>query len=303
MAEHGFHEGELAVQRRAGVHAQVARLGSSMLAIPNLSGGIGTFLADRDFAVLTARDADGRLWASPLVASAGFLEASGRALAIHTAPDSDDPLSGLGEGQPVGLLAIDFATRRRVRVNGILVGAGANGLRISVDQAFGNCPKYIQQRHLDHSEHVTPVAGHVARADRLDAEHTALITRADTFFLGTIHPDRGADASHRGGPPGFVRVEDGQLWWPDYPGNNMFNSFGNLAVDPTAALLFVEFDRGATLHLSGTATVEWTAPNIQGDDGGVGRRLRFTVGSIVSRLGLGVQSGPPRPSPHNPPIT
>jgi predicted pyridoxine 5'-phosphate oxidase superfamily flavin-nucleotide-binding protein len=303
MAEQGFHEGELAVQRRAGVHAQAARLGSAMLAIPNLSGGIGSFLAERDFAVITARDADRRLWTSPLIAPAGFLEASGRALTIHTAPGSDDPLSGLAEGQPVGVLAIDFATRRRVRVNGILVGSGAGRLRISVDQAFGNCPKYIQQRHVDHIEDVTPVAGQAARADRIDAEHTALITRADTFFLGTVHPNRGADASHRGGPPGFVRVEDGQLWWPDYPGNNMFNSFGNLAVDPTAALLFVEFDSGATLHLSGTATVEWTAPHISGDDGGVGRRVGFTVGSIVSRLGLGVHSDSPHPSPHNPPIT
>jgi uncharacterized protein len=301
MARQGFHDGELAVQRRAGVLAQAARLGAGMLAIPNLGGGVGSFLADRDFAVITARDAGRRMWTSPLLASTGFLDASDRTLTIHAAPEPGDPLNGLAQGQPVGLLAIDFATRRRVRVNGVLTRAGAGRLQLAVDQAFGNCPKYIQRRHLDHSE--TLDAWHVSRSDRLDGEATALIARADTFFLGTIHPDRGADTSHRGGPPGFVRVEDGQLWWPDYPGNNMFNSFGNLAVDPTAALLFIDFDSGARLHLSGTATVEWTAPGIRGDDGGVGRRVRFTVGSTVSRLGLAVHSDAPEPSPHNPPIT
>jgi len=61
MVDKGFHEGELAVQRRAGVAAQAERLGTAMLATPDLNGGISRFLADRDFAVITARDADGRL--------------------------------------------------------------------------------------------------------------------------------------------------------------------------------------------------------------------------------------------------
>jgi predicted pyridoxine 5'-phosphate oxidase superfamily flavin-nucleotide-binding protein len=212
----GFHEGELAVQRRAGVHAEATRLGA-MLATPDLDGGPRRFLADRDFAVITARDADHRLWTSPLFAPAGFLEARDRALTIHTAPGRSDPLYGLAAGQQVGLLAIEFATRRRVRVNGTLTHASADGLQISVDQAFGNCPKYIQQRHLEHTERLAPATVHITRSQTLHAEHTALITRADTFFLGTSHPARGADASHRGGPAGFVRVEGGQLWWPDYP--------------------------------------------------------------------------------------
>ena len=127
----GFHEGELAVQRRAGVGASVARLGTAMLATPNLRGGIRSFLADRDFAVITARDADGRLWTSPLVASPGFLEARDRTLTIEAAPGPRDPLYGLAEDQPVGLLAIELAARRRVRVNGTLTRAGADGLLVS----------------------------------------------------------------------------------------------------------------------------------------------------------------------------
>ena len=301
MADEGFHEGELAVQDRAGVRAQAKRLGGAMLAVPDLSGGIGSFLADRDFAVITARDDDRRLWISPLLAPVGFLEARDRTLRIHTTPRRGDPLHGLAPGQPVGVLAIEFATRRRVRVNGILTRTGADGLELSVDQAFGNCPKYIQQRHLERIERGD--TGHVERSDRLSGEHIELIRRADTFFLGTVHPTRGADASHRGGPPGFVRVENGQLWWPDYPGNNMFNSFGNLESDKTAALLFVDYDNGVTLHLSGTATVEWTAAGIAGDDGGTGRRVRFAVEAIAYGPLLGIHSDAPQPSPHNPPMT
>jgi predicted pyridoxine 5'-phosphate oxidase superfamily flavin-nucleotide-binding protein len=302
-AERGFHDGELAVQRRAGVAALAARLGSTMLAIPDLSGGIGDFLADRDFAAITARGADGRLWTSPLVAPAGFLEARDRVLTIHTAPDRDDPLADLAVGQVAGLLAIEFATRRRVRVNGTVTHVGADVIQLAVEQAFGNCPKYIQQRHLEPAERREVATGRNLFSDTLKADDIALITRADTFFLGTMHPTRGADASHRGGPPGFVRVEGGRLWWPDYAGNNMFNSFGNLAIDPSASLLFVDFDTGATLHLSGTATVEWPGQGAPGDDGGTGRRVRFTVEAVASGHRLGIRSDPPRPSPHNPPTT
>ena len=272
----GFHEGELAVQDRAGVRAQAARLGDAMLATPDLNGGMSTFLAHREFAVLTARDADGRLWTSPLLSAPGFLEAHDRELQVHAIPHAGDPLYGVAPNQPVGMLAIEFATRRRVRVNGTLTAVGDAGLLISVDQAYGNCPKYIHPRHLERG---SDSDRRVEHASTLSPHHEELITTSDTFFLGTIHPTRGADASHRGGPPGFVHVDGNTLWWPDYPGNNMFNSFGNLAVDPSAALLFIDFDTGATLHVSGKAAVEWVTPS--DIDGGTGRRVRLTVESVV----------------------
>jgi hypothetical protein len=129
-----------------------------------------------------------------------------------------------------------------------------------------------------------------------------LIARADTFFLGTTHPERGTDASHRGGPPGFVRVERSSLWWPDYAGNNMFNSLGNLATDPTAALLFLDFSTGATLHLSGTARLEWTTPEEDGDDAGTGRRVRFTLEQAATGSRLALIGGPVHAYAHNPTI-
>jgi predicted pyridoxine 5'-phosphate oxidase superfamily flavin-nucleotide-binding protein len=188
------------------------------------------------------------------------------------------PALNIADGEPVGLLAIDFAGRRRVRVNGTVIAVAADGFDVAVDQAFGNCPRYIEQRRLVHAE--PPVDARVVRSNALSADQVALITRSDTFFLGTVHPQRGADASHRGGPPGFVHVDGDRLWWPDYPGNNMFNSLGNLAVDPSAALLFIDFDTGATLHLSGSAVLDWS--DAASDDGGTGRRVHFTVESVAA---------------------
>ncbi len=62
----------------------------------------------------------------------------------------------------------------------------------------------------------------------------------------------------------------------------MFNSLGNLAVDDSAALLFIDYPQATVLQLSGTAAVEWVNPGSDGDDGGTGRRVRFTLHDIIN---------------------
>lgn len=285
----GFHPGELAVQERAGTREEAERL-APMLDPAQLRGGIVAFLAGRTFAVVTARDAAGRLWSSPLTGPAGFLEAvSPSTLAVHASPGAGDPLHGLPSGQQAGLVVFEFAIRRRFRVNGTLATADESGLEIEVEQAYGNCPQYIHQRLLepdgpDQDGSAHDGTGDVRRGTALSAADVALIRGADTFFLGTANPERGADSSHRGGSPGFVRVDEdgGRLWWPDYPGNNLFNSLGNLAVNPEASLLFLDFDSGRTLQLSGTAEIEWVAAGQPGDDGETGRRVVFTPRELAA---------------------
>jgi hypothetical protein len=278
----GFHEGELATQRRAGVEADAKRL-EKMLDSAHLSGGAAGFLALQRFAALTGRDRNGVLWISPLAAPAGFLRGEDTLLRVSTVPREGDPLHRMPIGQQIGLIAIDLAARRRMRINGTLVGGDNAGLTVQIDQAYGNCPQYIHRREPNVSMLAATPAADARHSTRLDATDQALIAASDTFFLGTSHPIRGSDASHRGGPAGFVRVNTSQrLWWPDYPGNNMFNSFGNLAVDDEAALLFVNFLTGATLHISGSAQVQWTRPGVTSEDGGVGRQVAFSIDSIVA---------------------
>ncbi len=177
---------------------------------------------------------------------------------------------------------MEFAARRRVRINGTLTCRDGEGLTVEVEQAYGNCPQYIQPRTLLPAGNDRQVLQQPRHDTALTDRDAAQIRAADTFFLGTTHPDRGNDASHRGGPAGFVRVEGEQVRWPDYAGNNMFNSFGNLVVDPAAALLFISFDTGRILQLSGTAAIEWDHPGEPGDDSHTGRRARFHTQRVVS---------------------
>lgn len=299
----GFHEGELAVQRRAGVSEDAARL-SAMVAPTPLGTGMARFLAERTFAALTARDAGGTLRTSPLTGPPGFLHVeSATAITARTSPPEGDPLRDLPADQPAGLIAIEFAIRRRLRLNGTLSHTGDQGLRVDVEQAFGNCPQYIQARLLRRATTAVPGAAQVRRGSNLAPDDVALIRRSDTFFVGTTHPSRGNDASHRGGAPGFVRVEDGRLWWPDYSGNNMFTTLGNIHADPSAALLFCDFTTGRTLHLSGRAEVEWTDHGTPGDDDQTGRRVRFTPCHVVAGRLLPLRADSASPSPHNPPLT
>lgn len=279
-AAEGFHSGELAVQRQAGVAAEAARL-APMVGRGQLRGGMAASLSEMTFAALAARDTTGRLWTSPLHGPPGFLQAaSPTTLQIHASLPGADALHGLPCGQPVGVVAMNFPTRRRVRINGRLSSTEA-GLTVDIDQAYGNCPQYIHQRRIQVDGPPGDNRVRLYSGSTLRPEDVRLINTADTFFLGTTHATSGNDASHRGGAPGFVRAAPGHLWWPDYPGNNMFNSLGNLSADPTAALLFLDFRAGIALQLSGEAEVNWSDP-AAGEDGSTGRRVRFVPQRVIS---------------------
>jgi predicted pyridoxine 5'-phosphate oxidase superfamily flavin-nucleotide-binding protein len=189
----GFHAGELAMQRRAGVEAEGARL-TPMLAPAELRGGLAAFLAERTFAVLTARDEAGRLWASPLTGLAGFLAVTSPTTLRVTAPiPPGDPLHGLPSGQRAGLIAVEFATRRRFRLNGTLTEARDGRLSFDVDQAFGNCPQYIQQRVLEANVDASAAGPETDQVkartgSALTVADAELIRKADTFFLGRNIP-------------------------------------------------------------------------------------------------------------------
>jgi predicted pyridoxine 5'-phosphate oxidase superfamily flavin-nucleotide-binding protein len=298
-----FHGGELAVQRQAGVEAEAARL-APMVARGEIRAGRAAFISEATFAAIAARDRAGRLWTSPLLGPSGFLRAaSPTTLEINAPLASADPLHDLPSGQPVGIIAINFIARRRVRINGSLTSTEAGRMTVDVDQAYGNCPQYIQQRdvHIDgppNDERTRLYSGNILRPKDI-----RLIEAVDTFFLGTTHATSGNDASHRGGPPGFVRVAQEYLWWPDYPGNNMFNSFGNLSADPTAALLFLDFRAGITLQLSGRATVCWGGQATAGDDALTGRRVQFVPQQVITTAMPALGETDYAPYPGNPALT
>ena len=256
----GYHEGELAAQRRGGVADAAARL--ERLPRPEIPPAAFDFLREQTLAVIATADASGRMWASPLAGLPGFLRATGpRTLRAASRPAPGDALAtNLEEESLVGLLAIQPRTRRRMRVNGRGRWISAGELEITTEEVYANCPKYISRREPDLTQAAFPAPAQ--RSGRLDGRQQALISSADTLFIATRHPERGADASHRGGEPGFVRLRaDGDgpdiLWLPDYPGNNMLNTLGNLLVEPRAGLLFLDFELGDALQLTGRGEPRW----------------------------------------------
>ena len=276
-----YHPGERSVQERAGVREMADRIGRSIgSTIPSAARN---FLRSQSLVVVGSVDASRCVWASLLAGGPGFLQAvNEHTVRINARPTAGDPLAdNLAANSQVGLIAIEFATRRRMRLNG-RAEVGADGaIQIHAQQVYSNCPKYIQSRRWrarPPESDATPV---VQRQSILAKDQQRWIREADTFFLASHHPEGGADASHRGGLPGFVRVlNDHRLVWPDYSGNTMFQSLGNIAVNPQAGLLFIDFDRGRTLQLTGRARILWD-PERAAEFAGAERLVEFDVDEVV----------------------
>jgi ferredoxin-NADP reductase/predicted pyridoxine 5'-phosphate oxidase superfamily flavin-nucleotide-binding protein len=269
--ESPFHEGEQAVQSRVGVRAAIEPWARQVIR-PYLPEQHREFYAQLPFVVAAARDAEARPWVTLLVGPPGFVRsADPRTLDFSTAPIRGDALEfSISAGAELGLLGIELETRRRNRVNGTIKELGASGIRFEVGQAFGNCPQYITQRSWREAE-VDRSAVSASRRRELDDDTKVWIGSADTVFVGTGHRGAdaanaayGMDASHRGGPAGFVEVlSDTRLRFPDFAGNNHFNTIGNLVVDSRIGLAFVDFERGSLLQLTGKATIDWDSEAVE----------------------------------------
>jgi predicted pyridoxine 5'-phosphate oxidase superfamily flavin-nucleotide-binding protein len=242
------------------------------------------FLAQRRWVVLSTTDVEGRPWASILNGAAGFVSVGPGSLHLDAIPVPGDPLNANRlVSQFVGLIAIDLSTRRRMRVNGRLHRDHADGILIHLDQVYSNCPKYIQRRVENPGMvRATEVESHSGSS--LTESQTLWISGADTFFIASANSGEGADASHRGGHPGFVRVVGDRLIWPEYKGNMMFNTLGNVAKYPRAGLIFPDFASGKTLQLTGRAVINWDPASAAGI-AGAGQVMEFDVESIVETRG------------------
>lgn len=265
-----FHAGEVAVQSRLGVAERMHEIGTRVVR-DHLPEQHQRFYEQLPFMLAGSVDETGRPWATVLVGRPGFVRATDdRHLDFATAPILGDPAAaGMTAGAPLGLLGIELHTRRRNRVNGQLQAAGPDGLRLRVQQTVGNCPQYIQGREFDwvrDAADTRPRAiEHVAQ---LDGDAAWLIAAADTLFVATHAGDAGADVSHRGGPAGFaVQQDERTLLVPDYSGNRMFMTLGNLQADGRAGLLFIDFERGDLLTLTGRADIVWDGPELAALDG------------------------------------
>lgn len=281
-----FHAGERAVQQRAGETAMADRniglLGNIVL------GGARPFIAQQFMAVLGSIDAAGGVWASLLFGQPGFLHTEdGSSILIDVAGkerDQADPLwQNIGRQSDLGMLFIELGSRRRYRVNGTVQRYDDDGVEMVIREAYPNCPKYIQRRHLrQRGETSLPVQ--VAQGTLLLGGVLDIVRQADTVFVASRHDGSGADATHRGGRPGFVKViDDTTLRIPDFAGNSLFNTLGNFELDPRAGLCIPDFVHGQLLQLTGRATICWDQDDAANETGGTGRYWEFKVERWILR--------------------
>jgi predicted pyridoxine 5'-phosphate oxidase superfamily flavin-nucleotide-binding protein len=272
-----LHPGEAAVRMRAGVRGverALERIG------PDVPPVAADFLRKQQLMVVSARGLMDELWVGVLAGEEGFVQIpETRLLEVAAAPSAYDPLAGafhkLG---PIGMIGLDPRTQRRIRINGDAVRS-PNGLTITTRQVLANCPKYVQLRDRVEPNSPRRPIGAVHRRG-LTPKQQEWINSADTFFLGTSAALHGADASHRGGNPGFVQAISGRhIAWPDYVGNGMFMSLGNLHLNPACALLFLDWESGHTLHITGRAQVDWSEQRATGPS--AHRFIDFAVEAVI----------------------
>jgi predicted pyridoxine 5'-phosphate oxidase superfamily flavin-nucleotide-binding protein len=276
-----FHDGEITVQRRTG-EREAARRHGAAIADRIVPGALPFLEAQRLVAVSGAAE-DGRLWASVWCGTPGFIRSTeGRHLNIRPqamSVASDDPVWRImGVGSDIGILAIELASRRRLRINGTVERLSSAAIDVRVRESVANCPKYIQRRRQDDVPKATMNRKSGQSGRTIDSERRASIEGADTSFVGSIHPVRGMDVSHRGGEPGFIRVIDSAtLRIPDYPGNSMFMTLGNFEVDPRTSMAILDFERRRVVSFSGSARLRFGQEDSNHPSGGTGRYWDLVV--------------------------
>jgi hypothetical protein len=166
----------------------------------------------------------------------------------------------------------------------------------------GNCPKYLNRKDI------RPAPAHpelISTSSKLSPEGLALLAKADLFFISSSQENKDMDTNHRGGPPGFVRVvsnneDGGEIIYPEYSGNRLYQTLGNLVVTPRAGLVIPDFETGDVLYLTGETEV------LVGKDAdamlprsNLAVKIKITAARYVQQ-GLPFRGIPDEYSPYNP---
>ncbi|MFM0391540.1 2Fe-2S iron-sulfur cluster-binding protein [Paraburkholderia phytofirmans] len=283
-----FHRGEIAIQERVGVREKINAQGRHAVR-RYLTPQQKEFFPMLPYVFMASVDSQGRPWASMLLGEPGFVNPTGDvAVVVRARPLYADPLNeSLVPGAEAALLGVQFHTRRRNRIIGTVGALTSDGFTIDVRQTLGICPQYIQGREVTFDrDPLLPEPRPVHRATRLDAAAQAIIAKADTYFVASVAPKEeddiaaGADISHRGGRPGFVRIDDDcTLTAPEFVGNFIFNTLGNWQLDNHAGLMFIDFDNGDMLYIAAHAEVIWEAPEIRAFTGAQ-RLFRYHIDEV-----------------------
>lgn len=281
-----FHEGEMAIHKKLGLPQEREEMARRVIR-HSMPDQHREFFNKLPFLVVGSADKKGNPWASILFGKPGFIDTpDAKTLDIKSMPNTGDPLlRNLESGTPQSYLGIEPSTFRRNRINVSIEDVSEDGITAKVDQSFGNCPKYINKRQFKFLRAPDqPVHDLETEAFNTYNDKTRqMIQTADTFFVASYiktQKDReteGVDVNHRGGPPGFIQMEDDILTIPDYYGNFLFNTLGNFMLNPKAGLTFVDFESGDMMYLTGETNILWDDDPIVKTLPGANRAWQFRL--------------------------
>ncbi|KAJ4423087.1 hypothetical protein N0V82_002216 [Gnomoniopsis sp. IMI 355080] len=285
-----FHPGETAIQ--ALLHIPPLRSNPTQVGLP---ARFALRVAASPLMAISTLDDEGRPWTSVWGGEAGFAAPLEQGvLALQSMADarydpvaislfgtrmdgqrlSDEPyhisreeLEG-GGGRVMAGLSIDLETRDRVKLGGRLVAGKVDfttgeedvarvQMAMLVEESLGNCPKYLNKKTIH--PHL-PCPRLISDTLPISSDALALLEKADLFFLSSTD-GRSMDTNHRGGAPGFMRVisndaENGtQLIYPEYSGNRLYQTLGNMHVRPLGGICVPDFETGDVLYLTGETTI------------------------------------------------
>lgn len=230
--------------------------------------------------------------------------------------DEGEIVKAEGEGRMVGGLTIDLESRMRVKLHGHMIAGAMEGngdgeksvgkmqLVVSINKSVGNCPKYLNSKRIIP---FTPEPKLISDSPQLPPEALALLDKADMFFMSSSDGSEDVDTNHRGGPAGFVRVisneESGAvIVYPEYSGNRMYETLGNLKMNPLAGITVPNFDTGDVLYLTGKTEIligkEASSVLLRSN---LAVKLTITAARFVQK-GLTFKGIPEELSPYNPPV-
>ncbi len=281
-----FHAGETTLHKSLGIDSRLSELGKHFIRgyMPDQHR---EFFAQLPWVHMAAIDSNGHPWATVRAGAPGFLHSpDDKTLSITATALAGEPTDlCLSAGSKISIVGLEPYTLRRNRLNATVVDNSSGRMSVSVDQSYGNCPKYIQKRTtvLTAVESTVAISTHCS----LDQTDTTLIRRADTLFIAsraehlTDDPRYGVDINHRGGLEGFITVIDNStILIPDYKGNNFFNTLGNIHLDPRVGIQIIDFKTATLLNLQGTAEI------LTVDDSGLlppdtGKRIKVSIKRIT----------------------
>ena len=232
-----YHHGQLEVQDEANTRELASRMAHWV-------GPAAEFAERADMLVFAALGEDERLHFAGLSGPPPLIRVEGPSSLRLDATRL--PPSG-----PVGGLAINLGEARRVRLNGTLSNSGDGDL-LDIDEAFTLCRKYlVPSVSVGESRHAGPQTSELV--DLHDPWLHDVVSRAETTFLASVTPDGLPDVAHRGGPPGFLELDaaTGRLTWPEYLGDGVFKSAGNVRATSLVTLLVLDLDSGDAVELIG----------------------------------------------------